>query len=517
MPKVILLILDGYGIAPHGNGNAISNTHTPNIYKLISRYPAMTLITSRNDLGLSKKEVPTCAISHLIMGTGRVEYNNQARINMAINNFNFFSNDVLLKTIQHVKDNNSNLHLVGVLNKDSSYGDVNHIYALLYLCKRQKLSRVYIHGIIEGDKNDSLRVLKSIKEVLARIKRIGVGDIVTLSGDFYAMDRFSYFNRIEKTYKTMIASESKYVFNNIIAALDNSYASGLYASGLIPTKITYGDKNRLINIFDNDSVVFYNHRGDSLRELAAAFIQPDFNKFFVKQLKNTLFVTMTDYGLGVGVPVVYPQQLIKESLAKMISEADMSQLHLASVEKYPYVTYFFNGGDNTIFTKCDNILINIKSSEISNEAKLISKHIIANIEKQSYNFIVANFSAIDLIAHTGNFQKTRKTIETIDNYIGDIVESSLMNNTTVVITSDHGYSENLLDTKTEIINKEHSSNPVPLIIVSRELEGKTGCAEHIEHDLSALHSSGTLKDVAPTVAKLLGLKSIPEVEGRALV
>jgi 2,3-bisphosphoglycerate-independent phosphoglycerate mutase len=360
-------------------------------------------------------------------------------------------------------------------------------------------------------------VFKSVTETLARIKKIGVGCVVTLSGSFYAMDRFNYWNRVEKSYNTMVNSQSRYTFSNPLNAIEDSYGKGLSASDFVPTSILYEDSKTPISISDNDGVIFCNYRGDSLRALVTAFTQNDFDKFPTGQLNNVFVATMTEYGAGPNIHVAYKESIVGESLAKIISDNNMSQLHLASPEKYPYVTHYFNGCQDTLFPMSDNILIDVKIDKIQNEAKEISKKIITAIEKKSYNFIVANFSAIDVVAHTGDIKKTISTIETVDKYIGDIMESLLMNNFTAIIASDHGYSENLLDANTETINKGHSNNLVPFIVISRELEGKTGGVEQVENDLSALPVNGTLKDVAPTILKLLDIKDARGMEGRSII
>ncbi|MFA4871951.1 MAG: 2,3-bisphosphoglycerate-independent phosphoglycerate mutase [Patescibacteria group bacterium] len=523
-PKpVVLIILDGWGIAPPSRGNAISLAKTPNINNLIKTYPSMTLQASGEAVGLSWGEIGNSEVGHLNLGSGKLIYQNLPRITKSITDGSFFANEKFLAAIKHAKKNKSSLHLMGLISLGGVHGSMDHLYALLELAAKEKFKPVFIHAFLDGRDMPYNSGLDLIKKLQEKIKNYKIGQIATISGRFYALDRDNHWERIVLAYKAMVRGESEEKFSDPVEAIQASYDKKIYDEEFVPTAIFNGNNEPVATVKAGDSVIFFNFRSDRARELTKAFVLPGFEKFPCGYLKDLYFVTMTEYEKDLPVEVAYPTELINEPIAKVISENKLKQLHIAETEKYAHVTFFFNGGREEQFKGEDRILAPsprvksyVEKPEMS--AKEITKKAIDAIMDDKYDFIVLNFANGDMLSHTGELKPTIKACEIIDDCVKQLVEVILAKNGVAFITADHGNAEELVNLQSGKIDKEHSTYPVPFIIVGKEWEGKTaGYADSPNSDLSLVQPSGLLSDVAPTILKVMGLKQPKEMTGKSLI
>jgi len=515
---IVLVILDGWGIAPPSHGNAITLAKTPVFSGLTSVYPVFTLQAAGLAVGLPWGEQGNSEVGHLNLGAGRVIYQTLPRIDKSISDGDFFTNQTFLKAINYVKKNNSKLHLLGLISTGGVHSSIEHLEALLQLAKKENLKKIFLHPILDGRDTPYNSGLKFIERIQKKIKEINLGEIATLSGRFYSMDRDSHWERIEKAYLAMTEGGSERKFKDPVEAIRDSYAKKIFDEEFIPTVIIK-DNQPVAKIEDNDGVIFFNFRADRTREMTKAFVMPGFEGFPRKRtLQNLFFVTMTEYEEGLPVEVAFPSEKIEYPLARVLSEAGLRQLHIAETEKYAHVTYFFNGGQEKKFPNEDWLLIpspRVSSYDQKPEmsAPEIAKQVILVITYEKYDFILVNFANPDMVGHTGDLTATIKAIETLDRLLGQIIDTVFKKNGLVIITADHGNAEELINLQTGEIDKEHSTNPVPFILVRKNLEEKK---EEIP-DLSMITPSGVLADVAPTILKLMGLSQPKEISGRPLI
>ncbi|MBI2038005.1 MAG: 2,3-bisphosphoglycerate-independent phosphoglycerate mutase [Candidatus Magasanikbacteria bacterium] len=520
---VVLIIMDGWGIAPHVDGNAITKADTPNLNKFLKNYPTMTIHASGNEVGLMFGEMGNSEVGHLNIGAGRVYYQSCPRINRAIDDSSFFEIPAFLQALERVKQNNSSLHLVGLVSSGNVHSSNQHLYALLELCKKQKLTKnVFIHAVLDG--RDALynSGKEFISELQQKISEIKVGKIATLSGRYFAMDRDNRWDRCEKAYRAIAEGKADRYAEDPIKVIDESYAQKNYDEEFVPTVLT--SKNKPVaTIAKDDAVIFFNFRPDRARELAEAFAVPSFNKFSKEYLKDLLVVTMTEYEKDLPVAVAFAPVVVHNSLAEVISKAGLKQIHVAETEKYAHVTFFLNGTVEAPFPGEDRLLIpsaRVASYDQKPEmsAPEITKEVNKIIDRGKYDFIVLNLANADMVGHTGDLQAGIKACEIIDKCLGEIIDHALAQNGAVAITADHGNAEEMKNLQTGEIDKEHSTNPVPLIIISKDFLGQAGpSGDPPEGDLSLMQPVGILADVAPTVLKLLGIDQPEDMTGQALI
>jgi 2,3-bisphosphoglycerate-independent phosphoglycerate mutase len=522
-PKpVVLIILDGWGVNPPYNGNSITIAQTPFLNSLIAEYPSMTIAASGESVGLPWGEEGNSEVGHLNLGLGRILYQDLPRINKAISDNSFYQNPVLLEAVNHVVKNNSQLHFLGIVSSGCVHSSVDHLYALLVLAREKKIKNVYIHAILDGRDTAFNSGVNFIKGLEMSLKERGVGKIATITGRFYAMDRNNNWDRTAKAYTALtdgVGNKSE----NAIDCIEESYRKKIYDEEFVPTVITEnGQPVGLIS--DNDAVVCFNYRPDRSRQITKAFILPDFDKFSRPHfLKNLFYASFTEYEKGLSAKIVFPPEVINNSLGEIISRAGLTQLRIAETEKYAHVTYFFNGGREEKSPGEDHILV--PSPRIANydakpemSAAEITKKLVDFINDDKYDFILVNFANADMVGHTGNMTAAVKAVETLDKCMGKIVPGVLNKNGVVIITADHGNAEIMFNMQTGQIDKEHSNNPVPLIIVGNEFRGRTfGWQNPVNTDLSLIAPQGILSDVGPTVLKILGVKKPKEMTGVSLI
>ncbi|MBI5732239.1 MAG: 2,3-bisphosphoglycerate-independent phosphoglycerate mutase [Candidatus Magasanikbacteria bacterium] len=519
---VVLAILDGWGVAPPGDGNPMFQANLSNFKRFIKNYPAMTVLAAGNEVGLVWGQMGNSEVGHLNIGAGRVYYQTLLRIDREITSGAFFKNRVFLEAINRVRKNKSALHLMGLLSGGNVHSAETHLYALLELAAKEKLPRVFIHAFLDG--RDALfnGGLESVKKLQAQMAKLKAGKIASLSGRFYSMDRDNHWDRIEKAYSAIVQGKSEESFTDPLKAIEASYKKQVYDEQFAPVALQ--DKDKPVSLVEeNDAVIFFNFRADRARQLTKAFVLPGFNKFSRPYLKNLFFVTMTEYEKNLPVKIVYPPEIVKNCLAETVAAAGLKQFHIAETEKYAHTTFFLNGLVEEPFPGEDRQII--PSPQVSTfdqkpemSALEITKRVIKALEEDKYDFIIVNFANADMVGHSGLLQPTIKALETVDGCLGQMAEMVLARGGVMIITADHGNAEELVNLKTGQIDKEHSTNPVPFIVVGQEWEGQQVIGrDALEGDLSLMQPVGLLSDVAPTVLKIMGLEQPKEMTGRSLI
>ena len=525
MPKinpVVLIILDGWGVAPPGDGNAMSQAKLPNFNRFVKTYPAMTLLASGSEVGLVWGQMGNSEVGHVNIGAGRVYYQTLLRINKTIGDGSFFENKVLLKACGYANQNDSSLHLMGLVSNGNVHSSEEHLYALLDLASRQKVKKVFIHVFLDG--RDALfnGGLECVKKLLAKIKEHKVGQIASISGRFYALDRDNRWDRTEKAYRVMAEGKSEEIFDDPLQAIQASYDKKVYDEEFVPMAIKEKG-GETVKIGPKDSIIFFNFRPDRARQLTKAFVLPGFDKFSRVYQQKLFFATMTEFEKDLPVEVVFGPQIIKNSLAETIAVAGLKQFHLAETEKYAHITFFLNGmvekpfpGEDRQIIPSPKVATYDQKPEMS--APEIAKSALKAIESDKYDFLAINFANADMVSHSGLMKPTVKALETVDKSLGQIVELTLAKGGAVLITADHGNAEELINLQTGEVDKEHSNNPVPFLLIGKEWEGQKGPAgDAIGGDLSLIPPVGLISDVAPTVLKIMGLAQPKEMTGRALI
>lgn len=500
--RVLLLILDGWGIAPASKGNAISLAKTPNFDYYWSKYPHTTLEAAGEVVGLPTGQIGNSEVGHLHIGGGRTIWQELTLISKNIKSGEFFHNEVLKETFSYVRENRKTLHLIGLVSPGGVHSHQEHLYALLEMAKQEKVHNVYIHVITDGRDVLPRSALQYLEALEKKCKAIGVGKIATVSGRYYAMDRDKRWDRVAFAYKAMVEGVGE-ICHTAAEVVKKSYKRDISDEFIRPTIV---DAEGLIK--DGDGVVFFNLRSDRPRELTEALIQKNFEGFKRNQvLKNLYFVTMTEYEKSLPVQgVVFPPIELKNCLAQVVSDHGLKQLHLAETEKYAHVTFFFDGGYEVTLPGEEKIMIpSPKVSTYDKKPEMSAEKIATDLAERlgRYDFIVVNFANLDMVGHTGNMAATIKAIETVDGCLG-LISAARNLDYQVVITADHGNAEKMLNSDGSLYTA-HTTNRVPFILVS--------------NDVTALRdlSSKTLANIAPTILDLLALPKPVEMTATSLL
>ncbi|MDD4994857.1 MAG: 2,3-bisphosphoglycerate-independent phosphoglycerate mutase [Patescibacteria group bacterium] len=518
----VLVILDGWGVAPDYPGNTITHAKTPFFNELIKKYPTMTIAASGEAAGLSWGEMGNSEVGHLTLGAGRVFYQSLPRISKSIEDGTFFDNEEFINAISHVKKNKSTLHLMGLVSPGGIHSHEEHLYALIELATKKKIDNVAIHAFLDGRDSDFNSGVIFIKKLGDIIKKFKCGQIATISGRYWAMDRDNRWDRTKKAYDAIVNGAADENFDDPVKAIEASYAKEVYDEEFAPVVITRRGKPRA-TVKDGDAVIFFNFRPDRARQLTKAFVSPDFTQFERRGIANFLMVTMTEYEKDLPVKVAFPPQLVETCLARAISNAGLTQLHIAETEKYAHVTFFLNGTREEPLTGEDRVIIpspRVASYDLAPEmsANEITNRIIKEIGADKYDFIVTNFANADMVGHTGNIEATIRACETVDRCLEKIVTTVLAKDGAVFITADHGNAEQKINLQTGEMDKQHTTNAVPFIIASKQFEGLASPAgEAPGGDLSLMTPNGMLADVAPTVLKVMNLAIPEEMTGQPLI
>lgn len=521
---VVLVIFDGWGVAPNSEGNAITRARTPNFSSYLKNYPAMTLYASGNEVGLLFGEIGNSEVGHLNIGAGRIYYQSCPRINQAISDGSFYENQSFLKAIEHAKKNGSNLHLIGMLSSGNVHSSNSHLYALLELCKRAGLKKqVKVHAVLDGRDCAYNFGINFIKDLEGKMSSLQVGELASISGRFHAMDRDNRWQRVEKAYQAMAEGKSEKMVTDAEKAILASYDEKVYDEEFVPTVIIDKKGQPVGKFNDNDAAIFFNFRPDRARELTKAFVLPAFAGFERKRIENLFFVTMTEFEKNIPVVVAYEPIVVHNCLGEVISKNSLKQFHVAETEKYGHVTFFLNGTVEEPFPGEDRALV--PSPQVGNYSEVptmsaagVTKEAIKAIDSGKYDFVVINYANADMVAHTGNLPASIAGCEAIDAFLGEVVNHTLSHDGVAVITADHGNAEELVNLQTGEMDKEHSVNPVPCLIIGEDFKGEAGPGgDAPEGDLSLLTPVGVLADIAPTVLKLLNIEQPPEMTGAPLI
>ena len=510
--KVILLILDGWGLGRDDASNPIFLVKPKFINSLYKKYPWTKLCASGLCVGVPSEQVGNSEAGHINLGAGRIVDQDCVKISKQINTGEFFKNAAFLAAVKHAIKNKSALHLMGMLsNGQSPHSDPDHLLALITMARKFPLKKVYLHLFTDGRDSPPLSSLKSVMALERFLKPNEV--IATVIGRFYAMDRKKVWVRTIMAYNAMIDGRGAHVANSPQEGISRAYNSGITDEFIEP--IVIKQKGKMVRrIEDNDSVIFFNLRSDRARQLAKPFVQHQFeekNPGFIKRkkvLKNLAFVSMTDFGPDLdGILSAYPSEDVKATLPMLLEHK--KQIYIAESEKYAHVTFFFNGGYADPVD--GEVRVNIPSPHVDKYDETpamstaeITRKIISSLPK--HDFICANFACPDMIGHTGNMEAAKKTVAEVDKYVQKVAEAAIKNDAILLITADHGNVEYMLNPETGEKITEHTSNPVPFIVVSKKpLAGLK------------LKKSGVLGDVAPTILSLFGLKKPKEMIRKGLI
>lgn len=521
-PKpAVLIVMDGFGVAPENEGNAIRLAKTPTFDALTARYPVVTLKASSEEVGLMWGEMGNSEVGHLAIGAGRVIYQTLPRLNKAMQDGDFERNPAFADAFAAVKKSGGTLHVLGLMSSGKVHAFDEHSFAILRAAKKAGVKDIAVHVILDGRDtlyNAGIEYVKHLQAVLHELK---VGRIASLCGRYYAMDRDNRWERVAEAYNAIALGLGR-TATDPIAAIEATYREEIYDEEFPPTVITERDVP-VATVKPGDAVIFFNFRADRARQITRAFVLPTFEKFERTFIPDVTFVTMTEYEAGLPVHVAYENEKIANSLAETIANAGLSQLHIAETEKYAHVTYFLNCMREEVFPKEDRVLVpspKVASYDLKPEmsAYEIADRVVAEVDRGAYDVIMMNIANPDMVGHTGKLGETIKAIEVTDECVGKVVESVLAKDGVVLITADHGNAEEVTNLQSGEMDKEHSTNPVPLWIIGRAYEGKPGLSGDVPNgDLALLPPIGILGDVAPTLLAVLGIPQPPDMTGTSLL
>ncbi|TSC76932.1 MAG: 2,3-bisphosphoglycerate-independent phosphoglycerate mutase [Parcubacteria group bacterium Gr01-1014_31] len=521
-PKpVVLVVLDGWGVAPPSPTNAISRAKTPVFDRLVAEYPVLTLQASGEAVGLLWGEMGNSEVGHLSMGSGRIVYQTLPKINKAISDGTFSATAAIQRAFAHLRETpGAQLHLVGLVSNGGVHSHQEHLFALLDCCQANNVKPL-VHVILDGRDTARDAGADAVAQLGQKLAAVG-GQVSTVAGRFWSMDRDSHWERIERSYQAMTKGDGQ-TATDAVAAIRQSYAQGVFDEEFAPCTLVQGGFPVGL-VRDRDAVIFFNFRADRARQLTASFVLPGFAKFERPYLRDLYFVTMTEYDKDLPVEIAFPPDYVREPVAKVMAEAGLRQLHIAETEKYAHVTFFFNGGREEPFPGEDRALI--PSPRVSSyalqpqmSAYELTTRLLDDLRRGVYDFVVANYANVDMVGHTGNLQATVRAVEVIDECLGKVVAAVLEAGGVLLITADHGNAEELVSLQSGEINKEHSTSPVPLLIVGASYAGRAARRgpDIVGSDLSIIMPSGVLADLGPTVLQLLELSVPAEMSGHSLL
>ena len=497
MKKVILLILSGLGIRDEENGNAVKMANLPVLNKILSEYPVSELEASGEAIGLPNGQVGNSEVGHITIGSGRVTQQPLSLIDSKIKDKSFFENDILLDLMDHVNDNNSTLHIIGLLSNGGVHSSIDHFYASVALAKIRKVEKVFFHFITDGRDTSQMSAKMFIENFMKKVSKFNLGEIGTVCGRYYAMDRDNNYDRIKKAYDVMVNNVGN-TFADINRCLDLHYKNNITDEYINPCVITKGS-----NIKDNDGVLFINFRPERIRELIDSMTEENFAIFPAKNFKNVRFTSL--YYLHEAVEAAYANEPILNTFGEYIAGLDFKQARIAETERYSHVTYFFDGGKEFSDKNLYKILVpspKVPKYDMKPEMNVseVTKAVMDAVD-EDFDFILVNFANPDMVAHTGNIPATVKALEACDYCVGQILEKAKDNFYELVITSDNGNCESMKDEKGGVFSC-HTNSKVPFVI----------CEEKYK-----LKSSGSLKDVMPTIIDMYQISKPSEMTGESLI
>ena len=505
---VMLMILDGFGINEKEDGNAVKLANTPNIDKLMKKYQTTKIYTSGLKVGLPDGQMGNSEVGHTNIGAGRIVYQELTKITKSIEDGDFFAIPEFIEAIENCKKYNSKLHILGLLSDGGVHSHIRHLYGLLEMAKRRDFENVYVHCFLDGRDTPPASAEGYITQLEEKMREKGIGKIASLSGRYYAMDRDKRWDRVKKCYDVLVNGEGNKSTSATIA-IEDSYQKEVFDEFVEPTLICNGNEP-IATIGKNDSVIFFNFRPDRAREITRALVDPEFDAFETKKDLNLYFVCFTNYDETMpNVKIAFKKEPLKNTFGEYISKKGYTQLRIAETEKYAHVTFFFNGGEEKQYPGEDRILVpspKVETYDMQPEmsAYEVTDKVLEAISQDKYDAIILNYANTDMVGHTGSLSAAIKAVETVDECVGKVVKLVEEKQGNLLITADHGNAEQMIDYKTGEPHTAHTTNPVPLIVVSADKNLK-------------LKQGGKLADLAPTMLDLMNLEKPEEMTGESLL
>ena len=501
---VMLMILDGWGIAPPSSTNAVTRARTPHLDYYFNRYPHSQLRCSGGAVGLPEGQMGNSEVGHLSIGSGRIIYQSLTRISRAVKDGSLEKNPVLVKAMEEARDRGKKLHLLGLLSDGGVHSHIDHLLGLLAMAQKMGVEKVCVHAFLDGRDTPPQSAAPFLEQVEKACRELGVGQIATVSGRYYAIDRDKRWERIRKVYDCMTGGEALEA-PSAAEGLAAAYGAGQTDEFVVPFRVAGVDGK----VEKGDSLIFFNFRPDRARELTHVFTDPEFAGFPRKETALPVhFVSMTEYEKGLQAAVAFPPEAIKDTLAEVVSRAGLHQLHIAETEKYAHVTFFFNGGREQPFPNEDRILVpspKVATYDLQPEmsAYLVTEKLQEALAKDLYDLVILNFANPDMVGHTGSLEAAVKALEAVDECVGSLAETVLQKGGALCITADHGNLEEMEDPVTHAPMTAHTTNPVPFLVVGAEPGTQV--------------EDGGLSDIAPTLLDLLDLPEPEAMTGHSLL
>jgi len=506
--KVVLTILDGWGLSAASEGNAIACASIPYFTNLWKEYPSTSLNASGEAVGLPEGQMGNSEVGHLNIGAGRVVYQEFTRITKAIREGEFFKNPVLQEAFTAARDKGLSVHFMGLLSDGGVHSHIEHLFALLEMAKTFGLEQVYVHAFLDGRDVPPDNALEYITQLEQRMEELKVGKIATVMGRYYEMDRDNRWERVEKAYQAMVDGQG-IMAASAAAAVTQSYDSKVTDEFVLPTVVVDGKGDPTVMVGPGDVIIFYNFRADRARELTRAFVDREFDNFPRKKgYLNPHFVCMTQYHKDIPAPVAFPPQNLVNTLGQVLAANNLKQLRIAETEKYAHVTFFFNGGVEEPNPGEDRILVPSPKCATYNlqpemSAPEVTDKVLEAIKNDSYDVVILNYANPDMVGHTGVFEAAVKAVETVDTSLGLIADAVREKGYVMLITADHGNAECMLEDG--CAHTAHTCDDVPFILVSEA------------HKQCKLREDGALEDIAPTILSILDIPIPPEMTGKTLL
>ncbi len=503
----VLMILDGYGLNEKKDGNAIAEAATPVMDKLMAECPFVKGNASGLAVGLPDGQMGNSEVGHLNMGAGRIVYQDLTRITKEIEDGTFFENKELKRAMENAKENNSSLHMYGLLSDGGVHSHNTHVYALLEMAKRYGLTKVYVHCFLDGRDTPPASGKDYVQALTDKMQEIGVGEVATVMGRYYAMDRDNRWDRVEKAYRALTLGEGETAASGV-EAVAQSYAKDVTDEFVLPT-VVLKDGAPTATIQDKDSVIFFNFRPDRAREITRTFCCDEFDGFERGARKDVVYVCFTEYDVTIpNKTIAFEKVSITNTFGEFLAANNLKQARIAETEKYAHVTFFFNGGVEAPNAGEDRILVNspkVATYDLQPEMSVyeVCSKVTEAVTSGTYDVIITNFANPDMVGHTGVENAAVKAIEAVDECVGKVVEAVKSVDGKLFICADHGNAEQLVHYETGAPFTAHTTNPVPFILVNCEGYG--------------LREGGCLADIAPTLIELMGMKQPAEMTGKSLL
>jgi len=498
---VALIIMDGYGYNPSDYGNAITAANKPYLDKYLKECPNTRIGASGMDVGLPDGQMGNSEVGHTNIGAGRIVYQELTRITKSIQDGDFFENEALIGAIENCKKNNSALHLMGLLSSGGVHSHNTHLYGLLELAKKSGLEKVYVHCFMDGRDVPPSSGKEFVEELCDKMKEIGVGEIATINGRYYAMDRDNNWDRVKKTYDAMVNGIGEF-YDCPVEAMQKSYDNGVTDEFVIPCVCSKNGK-----VSANDSIIFFNFRPDRAREITRTFVDDNF-KGFEREKLPLYFVCFTQYDATMpNVEIAFKPQSLKNTFGEYIAEKGLTQLRIAETEKYAHVTFFFNGGVEKQYPNEERILVNSPKEVATYDLKPsmsayeVAVKAVNAMNSDKFDVMILNFANCDMVGHTGVFDAAKSAVEAVDTCVGAVVEAVTNKGGVAFITADHGNADKMYEDDGSAFTA-HTTNPVPFIVVGKDCK---------------LREGGVLADIAPTMLKVLGLEQPAEMTGKSII